>query len=262
MKIRFSLFACLLLFLVSCTNNNKVDEQATLSPQLEGQEIFKTIFFSLGEKAQDIPSFETNVLALQEANEEDPTFLETYETNVDGYVTQIEELHPGYFNQLKEAVYSEDFGRIRDAMEFGSSLMLPAVVMSSMEDIEDENLKSDLEALNMEAVDFKSEDQLNELSRGLAGVLAKYDADYNPTNINNGRCLFFAAAVAVTFAAVGNFVYAVNVAWTGNINWNVNVEVRLEAAEQEQQIGDGQVAAYGNYIGEELIKDVAVAFAN
>ncbi|MEM1320434.1 MAG: hypothetical protein AAGG75_09260 [Bacteroidota bacterium] len=252
MKIRIPLLASLVLLMMSC-NNNRVDDKASFTPQLEGKEVFKAVFFSLGDVAKDIPSFETNVLILKEAADEDPSFMDTYEASADRYAEQIGQIHPGYLAELKEAVYSQDFERIRDAMELGNSLMLPAVVMSSMDNMEDEDLKSDLEALNMEAVDFKNEDQLNELSSNLAGVLAQYDADYNPTNVNNGRCFFFAAAVAITFAAVGNIVYAVNVAWTGNVNWNVNIEVLDQVGFQKD---------YSNFIGEELIKDVAVAFAN
>ena len=250
MTSKISLLACSLLFVLSCTNPPAEEDQLQ-SLQLDGQSIFKTVFFSLGEVAKDIPTFEDNLTILEEASAEDPAFMASYIASVDNYVEQLEEIQPAYFDQLRNAVYSQDFLEIKKAMEYGDLLLLPTIVMSSMEDIDDKKLKNQLEALNMEATDFQNETELRDLSQNLISILSGYETGLTDEAVNNGRCFFFAAAVAVTFAAVGNFVVAVNVVYAGNLNWEVNWQIPLQ---------DGGGIDYGSYMGEQLIKEISQAF--
>ncbi|BDS15146.1 hypothetical protein [Aureispira anguillae] len=249
MKLRIPILACLFFLVLSC-RTTPLEEVENLDPQLDGQSIFKTVFFNLGDVADEIPSFKESVDFLESTGKEHPEFMQNYIANVDNYIASIEKTNPGYFEQLKEAVYAQDFVAIKRVMKLGDLLILPTVIQSNLNRIEYEPLKRDIEALNIESIDFKNEDQLEKLSGSLLSILSKYDSEYENANINNGRCLFFAAAVAVTVAAVGNFVYAVNVAWSGNVNWTRNWSIPLRRAEFN----------YDAYAGEELIKEIAIGF--
>ena len=249
MRSKISLLACSLLFMLSCgTSPVSVEENEVFSAQLDGKEIFKTVFFNLGDVAKDIPSFKDNVELITKTNEENPEFLEEYNMSIDRYVEQIQSTNPGYFDQLKEAVYSKDFLDIKSAMQFGDLLILPTVIQTNLETIEYEPLKADIKALDIASVDFKSEEELKELTKSLLKVLSKHEEEAEKLDINNGKCFAFAFAVAV--AVVGNFVYAVNVAWTGNLNWNVNWSIPLQ----------GGTYDYDHYVGEQLIKEIALVF--
>ncbi len=249
MKSKISLLACsLLFFMMSCTNTT-VEENEIFAPQLDGKEVFKNVFFSLGDVAETIPSFKMNVDMIKEANEENPEFLTGYTANVEGYINQIEKMYPTYFDQLQDAVYSQDFLKIKKAMQLGDQLILPTVILSSLEGIENEPLKRDLQALNLESADFKNEAELSAISQNLLDILAKYESEYGELNVNNGRCLFFAAVGVITFAIAGNVVYAVNIAWSGNVNWNRNISL----------IQKGGID-YDLYVGEELIREIALGF--
>ncbi len=244
-----TLVALSLLLLMSCSKP-QVEETVAQSPQLEGQEIFKTVFFSIGDATAAIPSFKDNIAMLEAASKENPEFMDIYTANVEKYIANIERVNPAYFTQLKEAVYAKDFLAIKKAMQLGDLLILPTVIQSNFDEIKNESMKREIQSLDLAAVDYQDEAQLQDLSNRLLNVLSRYEAEYADMDINQGRCFFFAAAVAVTFAAVGNFVYAVNVAWTGNLNWNVNFSIPLQSSGYD----------YDHYLGEEIVKEIALGF--
>ncbi|MFK8103454.1 MAG: hypothetical protein AB8G15_13055 [Saprospiraceae bacterium] len=250
MKSTLSTLAALSLLLMMSCSKPQVEETVAQSPQLEGQEIFKTVFFSLGEASAEIPSFKDNVAMLEAASKENPEFMDIYTANVEKYIANIERINPAYFTQLKEAIYAKDFLAIKKAMQLGDLLILPTVIQSNLDEIKNESMKREIQALDLAAVNYQDEAELKDLSSRLLTVLSRYENEYADLDINQGRCFFFAGAVAITFAAVGNFVYAVNVAWTANLNWNRNFSIPLQSSGYD----------YDHYLGEEIIKEIALVY--
>lgn len=247
MKLRIPISLCLLLLLFSCRPSG-LETTDNLTNSLDGKSIFRTVFFSLGDAADNIPSFKENVDFLKSASEESPEFMGNYIANVEQYIDQIEKTNPDYFDQLKTAVESKDFLAIKEVLKLGDLLVLPTVIQSNVERIEHAPLRRAIEALNIASVDFQSKEQLEKLSSNLLSILSEYDSEYSTLGSNNGRCIAFAAVLAVTVAAVGNFVYAVNVAWSGNLNWSRNWSIPLRNGTYN----------YDAYNGEELIKEIAI----
>ncbi|BDS15147.1 hypothetical protein [Aureispira anguillae] len=270
MKYAIPALACLFLLVFSC-RTTPLEEVESLDPQLDGQSIFKTVFFNLGDAADRIPSFKDNVKLLEEMSEEHPEFMENYIANIDRYIEQIERTNPDYFEQLKKAVYAPDFLEIKKAMELGNLLILPTIVQSNLDKIEDEALKRELqEAFDVASVNFKSQEQLKVLSSNLLDVISKHKPADKDLDTNNGRALDYNLnfnynySLDYNYNYTYNFIYVINLAririLNYNYNYNFNFNFNFNYLYNIAIPADGEGQTYDNYTGEELIREIAAGF--
>lgn len=253
MKKIISILVCSLFLVVSCEKSSLNEEKNSDSvSSIDGKEVFKAAFFNLGEKAKNIPSLEDNIKLLEKEGLKNSDFLINYETSVNHYVKEVELRNPDYFIQLGQAVESQNFSKIKDAMEFGTTMLAPIVMLNTLEDIDDDKIKNDIIQLKIEDINFHDAQEIKLATKSIIDILDKHGySDSNNLEINIGRCFYLAAAVAVVVAAVGNFVYGVNLAVQGNLAYSINrIYTRSKNSSSERD----------NFGNEKMIKEMAFAF--
>lgn len=288
MKFAIPAFVCLFLLVVGC-RTTPLEEVEVATPELDGQSIFRTVFFNLGDAAEKIPSFKDNVEVLQEMGEQNPEFLKNYVASVDRYIEEIERTHPAYFDQLKKAVATPDLLAIKKAMELGNLLLLPTIIQSNLDAVQDESFKRELQnILSKETVDYQNVKQLETLSSELLGMVMNYQAKDQDKEESNGRNLNYDLSTNYNYSLDYNlnlnydlnynynynlnynlnlnYNYNYNLNWAylrtlnwnynynWNYNWNYNYTYNIIAAAEDNSSG------YDNYRGEELIREIAAGF--
>lgn len=282
MKYAIPALACLFLLVFSC-RTTPLEEVENIDPQVDGQSIFKTIFFSVGDAAEKIPSFKENVKLLHKMSDEDPNFMKNYVSSIDDYIAQIERTNPDYFDQLEKAVYAPDFLEIKKAVEFGNLLLVPAIIQSNLDKVRDENLKRELEeVLSTEPIDFQNKEKLKKLSSGLLNVISEYDSERQSADENNGRALVYDYDynynlnydlnynynynLSYNYIYNYNWSYHFNLNWSLNYNYNYNLNYSYNYNLNFSYIYNIAIPAdvedqnYDNYTGEELIREIAAGF--
>lgn len=169
----------------SCAPNDLIAPDApTTKSQREkvdysGEELFRGIFFFEGRVAEQIPSFDAYRATIRKAGAQHPEVLVKRAQTVDALVKGVRSIYPTYFMELKQAIASENFERIKGAIRKGTALN-EAAALATLTTPEDKQAflqrRQVIQALNMADYDFKKEKDLKRFVQDSKQALA--DAGY------------------------------------------------------------------------------------
>ena len=256
---KYVYFICLLMAMaLSCEKSSIVEEDVPASIELDGRTIFKAVFFNLGENTKDIPSLKNQYDYINAKALKNPNFIQGYEASINGFLDEIELRNPNYLNNLKNAIYSKNFSRIKKEMEFGTTLIAPIIILHTMNSIDDDNLKNDIAKIDISAVNFNDANELLALNKKLYSVIDQnsYIKDVAYSRIE--QCIDIDVAVELDFALEFNFAADYNFAYNHEIAWNRNFAWSHNWHWEAVALGDQ--LKYDSFSGEKLVEEIAFAF--
>ncbi|PJJ59220.1 hypothetical protein [Hymenobacter chitinivorans] len=128
-----------------------------------GEELFRGIFFFEGRVAEQIPSFDAYRATIRRAGTQHHEVLVKRAHTVDALVKGVRSIYPTYFIELKQAIQSENFERIKGVIRKGTALN-EAAALATLTSPEEKQAflqrRQVIQSLNMAAYDFKKEQDL------------------------------------------------------------------------------------------------------
>lgn len=214
---RFITSVVMMFTVASCSQDDEV-----VRKNHTGEELFRGVFFLQGEVPDDLESLKANVDQLRIAQKANPESVKFFEDFVDEIVLQTRLLDPGYFDNFKAQLESDNYYSIELALSNGRNMIKAAGLKSEklsgifrlMTDIE--NKQVDFAKENIEKLDLENPDDVAKLK----SILKKdYSIDLDDEQYNvaclpvAAVCVVYAAAAVVSIAAVAyTAVAAVNAA--------------------------------------------------
>ncbi|QTY27749.1 hypothetical protein [Flavobacterium sp. CS20] len=123
------LFATALLF-VSCSqydyneqlpeNKDNVTQMLQRGKSFSGEELFKSVFFGIGEFANEIRQLEKQV---ELTNELDSEKREEVLTNLGVFTNKVNNENPTFFKDFKDLITSGNHLKIKNSIELGSDMI-------------------------------------------------------------------------------------------------------------------------------------------
>lgn len=173
---------------------------------LNGEEIFRGIFFLEGNLPQQVKFLNKRIETANEINmDEDASLIKSQIINE--IVGGINDVSPSYFEDLEESYNKKDYYALKENIKVGADLLYVGLFNSNkMQEIAPE-FKLLFENLDMDSYDFQDK---NELNRFLSDI-----NDFSENN-NEVSAIFVAAVVAVV-AVIAAVTVAVGVSWVGAV---------------------------------------------
>jgi len=285
-KINSLLVLAVLLF-ASCDKEQSVVEEQLPEQELSGEEVFKTVFFYLGDEARTISGYEEQIALLDKSQLENEEFMEHYEASAVSYMDKVMEKDPHFVDALRDAVQSKDFEKIEAAMIYGSNLMMALGTIDALAHIEHEELAGNFSKLDLQSYDFSDSKALEKFFAEIDGVMKASGFDAATVQGVENPNLALNLTNNLIFSQINNWNW--NWSWNWNWNWNYSWQfhfsynynrvlnfvntydfdtnlnfvqiqslVQIQAFDLAAPIITG--AKYDNYAGERLIEEIALAF--
>ncbi len=289
MKKFINLLVIAMLLLVSCDKDSAIPEEQLSEKEVNGDDVFKTVFFYLGDEAKAISSYEKQVALLEKSQLKSDEFLKYYEASARAYLSKVEEKNPKFTDDLKNAVLSKDFEQIKASLIYGGNLMMAIATIDALETTKDKKVAGEFGKLNLGNYDFTTTKGLSILIKDLDGIMKDGGYDFEAIqssdshDFGKGRILNlnFAINQNINFSQNFNFNQNLNLnqnftqnfnfnrvfnfvrSYDFNYNWNFAqvqnlIRVQAQAFNIITPLETG--AKYDNYSGEKLIEDIAFAF--
>lgn len=267
MKNLINLLAITLLLFTSCEIEPTEPHEQLPEKELNGEAVFKTIFFYLGDEAKAISSYEKQVTLLEKSKLENDKFWKYYEAYAEEYLNKVMEKNPKYIDELKNAVLSKDFEQIKASMVYGGNLMMAITTIDAIKSIKDEKVANEFAIFNWEGYDFTNSKGLELLLGDLDDIMKNegYDIEklqslenqnFNPgfTLNQNGSYTFLQVLVhqiCLDYDATLRLAFIQNFRFVGIFDLILF---------KKPQTSLDNASKYENYSGEKLIEDIAFAF--
>ncbi|TGE16822.1 hypothetical protein [Hymenobacter elongatus] len=184
---------------------------ATKAENYTGEALYRGIFFFDGEVATKIPAFDSYRLTIGKGLAQNPTLATVRRRNIDAMVSAARRLDPTYFDRLKQAIASQDFQRVKDAIKQGTTLneavTLHALTSQTEKDAYLERKKI-LRTLDMTRYDFRNEQDITRYVQDARAALAAAGQEVSPTAIQSevSMIMVYQSGDYVAYQSVSVFI--------------------------------------------------------
>ena len=270
MKKFLNLLIITTLLFASCDKDSVAIEEPVSAKELNGDELFKDLFFYLGDEVKEIPSFAEQVNLLEKAQAKNDKFLSIYAASADNYLAKVKANNPSFINELKIAVQHKDFEQIKSAMAYGGQLITAIATIDALQSVKDEKIASSFAKLTYGNYDLTS-------SKGLALLFADTDAMMKSSGYDFEAIHRAAELAPLNYNYTYNYNYNYNYAYVQVYHYNLdynfqfvrylnfvnnfNYHFNYSFSYVNNIISPLESGVdYDSYSGEELIDEIAFAF--
>lgn len=200
-----------LIFTTSCTQQEALEQANAVT----GEDLFRGIFLVDGDIAKKLDMYTPLRSALEKEYQKDPTLKTKKEELNQQLVDQVTNLRPNYFEELHQAVQSQNINSIETALQDGAKVMQTAIYIQHREA---EAYKDVFARVDWSNYDLATEEGMTAFLNDSEKLLI--EAGVTPNFTDNSRSTAFAAAfaaVAVVAAVVWDAVALINVAAAVNV---------------------------------------------